>query len=342
VALAIAVEYGERRRQFARPGGDAEVTVLDYLAHQRRLLPALCTSYALHFAQGELVSDLHDVQTGGTTDDGRQRELESRAAGMKAISTWHATATIQACREACGGAGYLSANRLVQLKADSDVFATFEGDNTVLMQLVARAMLTSYRDHFGELDTLGTVRFLVDQVKETVLEKTSARGLVDRLGAAAPGRDADDNLLDREWQRELFAWRESHVVAGLARRLRRVGKSDDQDVFDAVNRVQAHSLRAAHAHVHHLVLEAFAAAVDRCTDPGTKALLGRACDLYVLSEVESDRGWFLEHGRLTPSGAKAVGRAVDDLCRELRPHARTLVAGFGIPPEWLAAELAAG
>src|SRR4051794_10148743 len=181
VSLAIAGDHAEHRTQFARPGTTGEVPVLDYLAHQRRLLPALATSYALHFGQAELVSDLHDVQTGGTDDGVRQRELESRAAGLKAISTWHATTTIQTCREACGGAGYLSANRLVQLKADSDVFATFEGDNTVLMQLVAKAMLTSYSDHFGDLDTLGTVRFLADQVVETVLEKTSARGLVDRL-----------------------------------------------------------------------------------------------------------------------------------------------------------------
>ena len=82
----------ERARSSRAPGSDGEVTVLDYLAHQRRLLPALATSYALHFAQGELTSDLHDVQTGGTDDDARQRELESRAAGLKAISTWHATA----------------------------------------------------------------------------------------------------------------------------------------------------------------------------------------------------------------------------------------------------------
>jgi acyl-CoA oxidase len=341
VALAIAVDHAEHRTQFARPGTSGEVTVLDYLAHQRRLLPALATSYALHFGQAELVSDLHDVQTGGTTDDARQRELESRAAGLKAISTWHATSTIQTCREACGGAGYLSANRLVQLKADSDVFATFEGDNTVLMQLVAKAMLTSYRDHFGDLDTIGTVRFLADQVVETVLEKTSARGLVDRLAAAAPGRDDDVNLLDREWQRDMFAWRESHVVAGLARRLRRAGKADGDQAFDAVNRVQAHSLRAAHAHVHHLLLEAFVRAVDSCRDDGARSVLGRLCDLYALSELESDRAWFLEHGRLTPAGSKAVGRAVDDLCRELRPHAGTAVAGLGIPDAWLGTELRA-
>ena len=58
------------------------------------------------------------------------------------MATWHATATIQACREACGGAGYLAENRLTTLKADTDVFTTFEGDNTVLLQLVAKGLLT--------------------------------------------------------------------------------------------------------------------------------------------------------------------------------------------------------
>jgi acyl-CoA oxidase len=79
--------------------------------------------------------------------------------------------------------------------------------------------------------------------------------------------------------------------------------------------------------------------VESCRDDGTRALLGRVCDLYALAELESDRAWFLEHGRLTPSGSKAVGRAVDDLCRELRPHARTVVAGLGIPDAWLSTEL---
>ncbi|HEX4697798.1 MAG TPA: acyl-CoA dehydrogenase [Actinomycetes bacterium] len=336
VAVATALRYGEVRTQFARPGG-REVVVLDYLAHQRRLLPALATSYALHFANGQLVSDAHDIQTGGTTDEAAQRELESRAAGLKVLSTWHATATIQTCREACGGAGYLSASRLVGLKADTDVFATFEGDNTVLLQLVARAVLTRYRDHFGDLDAMSTLRFLADQVKETVLEKTSARGLVDRLAAAAPGR-GDADVLDRAWQLDMFAWREAHIVAGLARRLRRASSANEDDpdaAFEALNRVQPHALAAGRAHVHRIVLDAFAAAVGHSSDEGTRDLLDRTCDLYALAQVEADRAWFLEHGRLTPTGAKALGATVDDLCRELRGHVGVLVEGLGIPEEWL-------
>jgi acyl-CoA oxidase len=98
-------------------------------------------------------------------------------------------------------------------------------------------------------------------------------------------------------------------------------------------------LRAATAHVHRLVLDAFVRAVARCEDTGTAALLSTVCDLYALAEIESDRAWFLEHGRLTPSTSKAVTRAVDDLCRELRPHAALLVDGLGIPREWLGAQI---
>src|SRR4051794_6874598 len=215
VALAIAVRYGVARRQFKAPGSEREVRLLDFLQHQRRLLPALATTYALHFAQEELVAQLHVVFSGDnanapTGDEEAalaRRKLETLAAGLKATSTWHATHAIQTCREACGGAGYLSVNRLPQLKADTDVFTTFEGDNTVLLQLVAKTLLTNYQAEFGELDTIGMARFFADQVVETVIERTAARAIVQRLIDAVPGRDEDVSLLDRGWQLSLFEWR---------------------------------------------------------------------------------------------------------------------------------------
>ncbi|MBW4717606.1 acyl-CoA dehydrogenase family protein [Saccharothrix obliqua] len=325
-ALTIAIRYGLARRQFTRPGSGEEVVVLDYLAHQRRLLPALATSYALHFAQEELVSALHDV-----SDDRAQRELESRAAGLKAVSTWHATATIQACREACGGAGYLSENLLADLKADTDVFTTFEGDNTVLLQLVAKGLLTSYRDHVGDLDPWGMARFVADQFVGVVIERTAARAIVDRLVGGS-----SDALRDRGWQLRQFEDRERHVLEGLARRLR---AATEANAFDVFNAAQDHLLHAARTHVDRVVLEAFVAAVDRCGDEATTALLDKVCDLYALSVIEADRAWFLEHGRLTPARSKAVTQAVNELCAELRPHARRLVDAFGVPESRLAAPI---
>src|SRR3954468_12559171 len=120
VALTIAVRRALERVQFGPPGRP-EALLMDYRTHQRRLFPALATPYALSFAQQRLVKELHAVFTDDEPDDRRKRELETLAAGVKAVATWHATETIQTCREACGGAGYLRANRFAALKADTDV-----------------------------------------------------------------------------------------------------------------------------------------------------------------------------------------------------------------------------
>jgi acyl-CoA oxidase len=341
VALAIAVRYGLERRQFHAPDSEREVLLLDFRQHQRRLLPALATTYALHFAQEDLVAKLHDVFTDSGSDDLARRKLETLAAGVKATTTWHATHTIQTCREACGGAGYLSVNRLPQLKADTDVFTTFEGDNTVLLQLVAKTLLTDFRDEFGSLDSIGMVRFVAEQVVETVLERTSARSIVQRLVDAVPGRDEDVSVLDRGWHLDLLQWRAKHTLEGVTRRMRK-GMTDSQDPFDVFNSVQDHVFAAAQASIDVEVLEAFVAAIDRCADGPTTALLDLLCDLHVLALLERERGWFLEHGRLTPARSKAVISAVNELCDRVRPFAELLVDAFGIPDSVLAAPIALG
>jgi acyl-CoA oxidase len=335
LAMEIAVRYGDVRRQFAAPGEDREIVINDYLVHQRKLLPALAKTYALHFAQEELVARMHDVQGAADLDETAQRELESRAAGLKAVNTWHATKAIQLCREACGGAGYLAENRLPGLKADTDVFTTFEGDNTVLLQLVAKGLLTGYRDAFGSLDGWGRVAFVAEQVRETVLERTAARGLIQRLVDAVPGRDEEVSMLDRGWQLAAFEYREKHLLEGAIKRLRKGAATAGIAPFDVFNDVQDHVLEAARAHIDRIVLEAFVAGIERAADPAAQALLSRVCDLYALWTIEAGKGWFLEHGRLTPARAKALTGAVNDLLKELRPHMRTLVDAFAIPEAWL-------
>lgn len=337
-ALAIAVRYGDRRRQFEKPGTDDEVVVLDYLGHQRKLLPALATTYALHFAQEELVAALDELQNTAEPDERARRELESHAAGVKAVATWHATSTIQAAREACGGAGYLAENILPQLKADTDVFTTFEGDNTVLLQLVAKGLLTSYKQEVQDLRPIETVRFLAEQVVDVVIERTSARKVIERIMDASPRRDDEDSLYDRAWQISMFEDREEHVLDSLVKRLRRAGRDNGFEVF---NSAQDHVLRAGRVHVDRIVLEAFVGAIDRCTDPDTKALLERVCDLYALANIEADRAWFLEHGRFTAQRGKAVVAAVNELCAELRPRARELVDAFAVPERFLRAPILA-
>ena len=251
---------------------------------------------------------------------------------MKVANTWHATHAIQAAREACGGAGYLSENLLAGLKADTDVFTTFEGDNTVLLQLVAKGLLTDYKDSFQNLSPLATARFAAEKILGAVAERTSARKVVDRL--TEPRRPRGP-VRPRMAPQAVRGPRAARAGEGVADRLRKAG----HDPFGVFNAAQDHVLRAGRVHVDRLVLEAFVHGIEQCPDPDAKLLLERVCDLYALANIEADRAWFLEHGRLSAGRSKAVVAAVNTLCGELRPHARTLVDAFAIPERYLAAPM---
>jgi acyl-CoA oxidase len=337
-ALVIAVRYAEKRRQFRHPGHHTEIPLLDYQAHQRKLLPALANAYALGFAQNDLIRAFVDVVGKPESPPRAQRELESLAAGLKVLNTRFVNDTVQLCREACGGAGYMSENQLTQLRADTDVFATFEGDNTVLLQLVTKGILTNYREVWGGLDRFGLVQASARMVTSAVIERTGAGVLVERLVARAQRRPDEVTFFDRGWHAWMFEERERHVIDGLARRLR----AADKDSFEGMNRLQGHVIFAARVHMDRVVLDSFIAGIEACPASEVRDVLERLCTLYALCSLEQDSGWFQEHNRISATRARALRGQVDQLCLELRGHAEDLVQGLGIKPEWLGAAMLEG
>jgi len=337
VALDIAVRYALQRKQFKAAGEEREVPIMDYLVHQRRLLPHLAHSYALQFAQNELVSAMHDQQTAAVLDLEAQREIETQAAGLKAISTWHASAAIQEAREACGGAGYLAENRLVELRADSDVFTTFEGDNHVLLQLVAKHLLTEYNDDIKGMSPFEWVRFAANFAGDRVVKRTAAETIMQTILDTRQDNEEEGSLFNRGTQAKMFEDREQYLLSSLARRLQRNSKK--MSAFDTFNVAQDHVMHTARAHVDRTVLEAFIAGIDRCEDPEARRILEMVCDLYALSVIEGDKAWFIENRLLSTERAMAVTRGINERCRTLRPHAETLVDAFGIPEQLRDAEM---
>lgn len=323
VGLAVAIRYAARRRQFGPPEGP-ETTILDYPSHQRRLLPALATTYALHFAVAALRDRVVAEGEGG-------REVEAMAAGLKAYASWHCTRTLQSCRECCGGQGYLSINRIAVLKDDSDVFTTFEGDNTVLMQLVAKGLLTAFKQQFTESRFTGMLRHLVRRAATAVLEKNPiSTRMVD-----------EEHLRDLDFHAAALRYREERLVQTAAQRMQK-RMAAGLDGHRAALEVQEHLLALGNAHVERIVFDAFSAGVRACEDEALRSWLGRLCSLYALSRLAADMAWFVEDGYVDSWKARAIRRQVELLCAELRVGAVELVDSFGIPDACLAAPIAFG
>ena len=172
-----------------------------------------------------------------------------------------------------------------------------------------------------------------------VIERLFARKIVQVIGDAVTGGDDQADLRSPGYQLELFRWREGHITAAAAQRFKR-GLADGFDPFEVFRAVQDHAANAARAHVATVALEALQAAVQRCEDDGLRDPLKLMCDLYALHDLEADKGFFQEHGRLSAPRCKAITREVNQLCNDARLQAGRLVDAFGIPDAILAAPIA--
>lgn len=331
-ALTIAIRYGHHRRQFG-PDGAREQRLLDYPSHRERLLPALAENVVLTLTMRSLTSRWAGSTARATTaertaDD--PREIESLAAGLKALSTWHATHTIQEARECCGGAGYLAVNRFADLKADTDVFTTFEGDNTVLLQLAARGVLTSFAASLSDRWT-GIVRHLADRAAMTL-------GALDLL---TPRRTDAEHLRNPSWIADVLHHRVQQLTWSAAGRIRsRV--SDGMNPFEATIEVQDHLLELGRAWTeHHAFTTVWALhdTLDSSDDTGLAQLISLVLEVYGLDLLWTHQAWYLRHDVMVADKVRAMRDVRKQALEQLRTVALDVVGAFGISDEVLGAPI---
>ncbi|HXH35883.1 MAG TPA: acyl-CoA dehydrogenase [Plantibacter sp.] len=342
LALQIAITYGSQRRQFNAASDTEEEVILDYQRHQRRLLPRLATTYAQIFAHDRLLVKFDEVFSGKADSDDDRQDLETLAAALKPLSTWHSLDTLQEAREACGGAGFLAENRLTGLRADLDVYATFEGDNNVLLQLVAKRLLTDYSRKFAKVDAGALARYVVEQATDRAVHSSGLRSLAQTVKDFGSTARSVSQLRDTNVQRELLTERVESMIADVATKLRGANKLSKQAAADLFNAHQNELIEAARAHGELLQWEAFTDGVEAIEDAGTKQVMTWVHDLFGLSLIEKHLAWYLINGRLSPQRGQAVSAYVDRLIARLRPHALDLVEAFGFAPEHVRAPIASG
>jgi acyl-CoA oxidase len=218
---------------------------------------------------------------------------------------------------------------LAALKADTDIFTTFEGDNTVLMQLVAKARLAALRRQFRGMKLPGLMRYGATQAFMAVTQRNP---FITR-------RTSETHLRSSRFQMLAFEYREQTLLLAAAKRLKKA-LAAGEDAYTAFLHNQNLMVELAHAHMERVILQAFIDGIDRTDDPALVDILNKLRALFALSLIDRYKGWYLEHGYLTPAKSRATARQVEKLSYEVSREAVALVDAFAIPEQCLAAPIA--
>ena len=336
-ALGIGVNYANIRRQFAADDSLPEKRLIEHRQHRLRLVPRIARAYALQLATNNLISRVHDLDQLGLDptnmtkeQQSDQREVEAHAAALKAANTAHATDTIQEMREACGGAGYMAENLLTTLKADSDVFTTFEGDNVVMLQLAAKELMTGFAREVGSLRPMEMVRFGLDNFSTLLRRRTAADALIQNLVDTFSDSD-ETSLFDPSFQVKLIEERENRLMVSLARRLRPAKKMDIEEAAEVVDNAQDHLISVAWAHIDRILFEALLEAESEVESEDARRVFEQVRHVFFLDMIKTNAAWYLEQNLLTGTRTKAARAALNDLVDSLGPWSKPLVDAFGIP-----------
>lgn len=322
MSLAIAVKYALNRRQFNSDKKMQEDLIMDYPTHQLRLILPIAKSYIYHITLNNMITRYANA------DEKEIRKIETQAAALKACITWFGNDTIQECREACGGKGYLLENRIADLKGDIDIFTTFEGDNTVLLQLAAKGILTDFRSEFNSDSIADMLKFVGTQVTDTLVT----------FNPLFTNKYDKEHLFDSEFHLETLQYRTRRLTFSAAMRLKDYIKKG-LPASQAFLKVQTHLVELGKAYSTQLSYETYTDFTNTIKDDKLKFLFNKMGTLFALSEIKNNAAWYLEHGYISTNKSKAIRQRVERLCTELRPHVDTLIDGFGIPEHCLTASI---
>lgn len=323
MALTIAVKHALNRRQFNDSIKVQEDLIMDYPSHQLRLTPAVAASYVYHVTLVEMMRRYAD------NSDDDKREIETQVAGLKSIISWFANDTIQECREACGGKGYLAENRFADIKGDVDIFTTFEGDNTVLLQLAAKGVLSDFKSEFNGAGFTAVLKLLKNQLSDKL---TSINPIYQNKVDA-------DHLYSPNFHKHAFNYRTRRLTYTIAMRIRAYIKKG-VPAYQAFLKVQSHLLTLGKAYSVELAYNTYLDFCEGIADEHTKPLFEKVGALYALHQIYEDANWYLEQGYIGGVKSKAIRQRVERLSTELRPHIEALVDGYGIPDFMVTAPIA--
>ena len=328
--VTIATRYCAVRRQFQDrddlSNDTTENQVLNYSMVQYRLLPLLAATFALHFT-GKAMMDMYnsnqEKMKAAIASGGRKElqagadmlaDLHATSCGLKALASTIAADGLETSRRAMGGHGYSSASGVGTYYADYLPTVTWEGDNFMISQQLARYALKAARAVIkGNAPVNDTTTIF-----RTFIEAQDKGCAFDILAS-----DADIVAA--------FAWRASYLTFEALKH---------RDVEKRTwNSLLVDFWRLSTAHSQYLIVKNFYDALQSESltyelDGVSIEVMHKLFRLFALNTLEKEASEFYSSGALTVRQIQLVRtKSVGGLMADIRPHALRLVDSWQFP-DW--------
>ncbi|XP_074641491.1 peroxisomal acyl-coenzyme A oxidase 3-like [Tubulanus polymorphus] len=327
MCVTIAVRYSAVRKQFG-PTMKEELPVLEYQLQQWRLIPYIAANFALLHFTHSFFMDFAEFTVGRMMGNSEVKqaelgeEIHAISCASKPIASWIAMKSVQECREACGGHGYLKMNRIGAIRDNIDPTCTFEGDNNVILQQTSNYLLKLYKSKKEKgteiRSPLRSVDFLND-IEVTLSRRCNWGKTLDTAG-----------VLDAYRWLTCYLLHESQLKINTEMQK---GKSD----FFAKGDSQAYYCRSlALVFIEQIVITRFHHFVQGEGVPrGLQTVLRRLSDLFAIWCLEKHIAVLYEGGFISGrKPAEMIRNAILDLCRSLKVDAVALVDVIS-PPDFI-------
>ncbi|RUS20838.1 acyl-CoA dehydrogenase/oxidase [Endogone sp. FLAS-F59071] len=244
------------------------------------------------------------LQTGADSE-----EVVRLCCVIKPMVTWNSERVATICRERCGGQGYLSVNRFGSFVGFAHAGMTAEGDNSVLMQKVAKELLAGVE-----------------------AGKIKLPAVPDAGSAASWDLNKPDTHL------KLFRLREQLLLKTLGASLAARVKKDG--LFEVWMKQESDQIQAvARAHGERIVLEQVNSVVGS-TKGNVQSILVALMSLYALTSIDTNLAWYMTSGLIPIKTAARVPDMVRAAAEAVSGVSMDVVNALGVDERVLYAPIA--
>jgi acyl-CoA oxidase len=317
-AVTVAVRYLSIRRQFAdrdaKDPGAPEQAVLNYPTVQVRILPLLATTFALHYT-GEAMYKLYYGTRQAIEESGdfsRLAEMHAASSGLKSLCTTLAADGIETCRRAMGGHGFGGGSGMIALNNEYLSKPTVEGDNWMITQQTAAYLIKRMTEVVNK-----------PQLKPTDSVDAQFQAFVQsHQGLHSFSIDHDFGLV------QAFRHRASYLTYQVyqARVVQKLPWTDLMLSLHRLSRAYSESL---------LVTNFYNAVFDSTLNPpvdnATLNVMKNLYRLFAIFTLDNSSSEFLLSKALQADQLQYLTPRLQELMKEIRPHAVRLVDAWSIP-----------